>query len=1685
MEAPYPAQLVGWVVWGKVKSLPWWPGQVMHPSKGPPEVRKMAAMKSNAAKLLVMFLGDNKYAFLPWESVVDFSEHKERHSSTNYASKYWKLGVEEAEELLARRAGLQPSTDHQPVDFATKKTNFSNLAKAWVGGSGSTGRQQCSSGAAGRTTERNKASTAQLEASKIGAPSATTPPDAKAAAHATKSQHRAGGTATDDGRPKSIGGVMLEWARYMPQVAATRKSAELSSSDATIRFARRLARGEELSEVNPDDQLALQRLHSFALQQRLRGVDALVRPATGLTAANPDDGSKPGAVITRQQQQAGDVACFGSSAGAGGDLKDADSASSGPLSPRGPPRHAASGLVATTQPVVVQETFTISDAAAVPVPARVVEMLLKSLTGPAAVTETAAPGGTATCPSPRARRAAAGSGAGGGGGSPSPDEARTTGTDTGAAGVEVKPTGTADGDDGDGDNGGKAADAQDAAAAAERAGSPAAAGGADGGLQPAAVVSLQGGGAAVADSAEEETILEVDVALRVNGKLLPYLSVGEQLLLRTRRSSSSSSSPRPGTQQELGGGSGDGGSTPQRPVALSSIAKRPEQQRHGQQRQSGQSAALMSMGDAAEIPTPAPAAEITVAAAAAAAAAAFVKEVDGMPAAAAAAATREMSPSDGPHPGARPHEGGRQAPTQPLGQQQQEQQQEKQGVAETVPAACAPAGADADNAAPMTEAPSAAAAAAVAANPAAVQGTPGAPARAEDQAALCPSPVPVSPPPTAAAPNSPPAAAAAAAISNAAATIDLSRSLAPWLRGEVRVTCWTVCAPRLLLVAVSADRKRDGGLGGIKREARLLLAEAKERRAASPGGPDDDLAEGAGGEQQLKRRLRSATSPPAPAAVQALGQSPASGSAGGTGRKSSPPPPPLLHTGTAAAAVVHQGKAQQQQHQAEAAKAAGGLPQISATGPAAAALMRSRLLQQKRQASAAEAAAVAATAGAGSGNGGAGTGGTQQPGSDASKSASSAGGGGGTDTRPSKKVKLVRFPGPPVGGNVAAPCSASRVSSGGLPAAAAAAAAAATGAAAAPAGGASAQTDGSGAPAARRRVSYSQLMLNSGGDALDDSQRYGGGRGTGASATGNAGYSCSSYDADWELSYPPWLPQPAQRGAFITVSHLLLNKNRPTQNHHSHHSHQFQTHKADHVPGNYHRNHQHNAPQQVVLQGARGNAATTAAAAAGGQLSHSTFRQPNYNHSYNQHHHHHSHHHHHHHHHHDGQHTIHPIASPRNNGGGGGGRAGSRRSSGHDAWQRDETEELPYPERRMDGWSSDAGTALDIEYGTGAASAAAWLSTSAYGVAQAPTSGTVPPPPPPPPPPPLGGGGSVTDASVSTAPAGFGACEQILLDIRVGDETDAEGPTDPQRRLSGGGAPGDAAIAVTIHLPPRDTAATAVPPPGAPPPPLMVGASYGSVTAGYLPLPHITSYVDLAVAAAILADRHMYVCESAALKPNGAAETEAQQPQSGATAAGEGATVGAAAEGVSGGGAVAAAAARPTLCEGEVVRLRQECDTLREQVKLRLAPGSLDPLPQQQLPYAELVAQVSERILALALQLPSLSGPTKQTFIQYSRTLMQEAAACSQETTVMATMATSAPPQAAAAAATAVFPADDGVTPAVPAAASSASSVSSGRSLAVARVAADLVRSAAAPGLPLHPEDRWAFINLAAELLRP
>ncbi|GIL85745.1 hypothetical protein Vretimale_13229 [Volvox reticuliferus] len=1720
MEAPYPAQLVGWVVWGKVKSLPWWPGQVMHPSKGPPEVRKMAAMKSNAGKLLVMFLGDNKYAFLPWESVVDFAENKERHSSTNYASKYWKLGVEEAEELLARRAGLLPATDHEPVDFATKKTNFTSLAKAWAGGLGSNAKQQNSSGATGgRATERSKTNPLQPETSKIIASSISSP-DTKTIAPATKVHHRSSGAGADDGRPKSIGGVMLEWARYMPQVTATRKSAELSSVAETLRFARRLARGEEpVGEVAAANEHALQLLHSFTLQRRLREVDGLVRPGMAATAAASAAAapgaamattlgcSRPGFAPRPPGAGAGDA---GNSGGAGGEdpLKDDAAGVTGPLPPAvGSAGQSDAGPMGMV-PVVVQEMFTISNVAAVPVPRCVLEALLKGDHDAQGgkVVEAAAtavpPDGPATtsnggdgsdnqavlvaAASEAEAEAEAGAPPTLGGVSPTGDALAPL---PGAGNAECAKV--------------EGAQGASAAAVEPACGSLVAVAATDGGQQQQQQITSS----ASQGATMREMAMEVDVALRVNGKLLPHLSLG--LMLRRTTSSKRVGGAKQGAgpdaaqkqQQEQQQPVLDPRMTQQEPQAQQ---PQPQQQQPQLEGVVAATAAISEVsaaagGNAGSLPPPEAAVE-------------SIDDSGDRMETTGAAAGATVLPGDTP------------LVCQPQEGQQQEELTAVEGASAggmgvessvTVSKATATA--------LSTDAPSAAAEAV----------TPK-PTGAAPPGTASPEPRPAVPPPlppparekTANGSGGVPAAAAAAKGDLIeTASLDLSRCLAPWLRGEVRVTSWMVCGPRLLLVAVSADRKRDGGLGGIKREARLLLAEAKERRAASPGGPDDDAVDNAGGEQQLKRRLRSATSPPAPAAT---AQAQAHGSAGGTGRKSSPTPLPSAAAAAAAAQV-------KQHQQAEGGKEAGGVPQISATGPAAAALMRSRLLQQKRLASA---AAEAATAGAGGGGGSGGAAsGVQHPGGDASKSASSAagnGGGGGADARASKKVRLVRFPAPAAGANGAAPCSSSRVSSGGAPAGnAAAAASAAAAAVVGTAGGVAGPGDAGAAPpagpaAARRRVSYNnQLVPNAADDGMEDGQRFGG-RGVGC-VTANVGYSCSTYDADWELSYPPWLPQPAQKGAFITVSHLLLNRNHQTHHHHHHHHHHGgpqQRHKADQAygshPQTYHQ--QHGAVYQAA--GPRGSAAGPAIpTAVGAQLNHSSFRQPNTNHHHYSHH----HHHHHHHHHQHTQHNAHLVVSPRCNGSGAGGgngpmaRTASRRSSGYFLYL-DEQEELPYPERQIDGWSSDAGTAMDVEYGMGAVGSA-WPAGAVYGAVPAATPGAVPPV--------LGDAGSVAEYIGGAVTAGSGACEQILLDIRVGDEADAEGPADA--RPNGGG---DAAIAVTVHLPPRDSSTavhslvspplprpftgsggdartTSTPVLSRPAQPAAAAAYFNHPGASYL-LPPVTPFaeqqsiapispaaaaaptgsfgqvptaattvlsttpfsasaaaaaaaatfggmppddVDLAVTAAILADRNMYVCESAAQNPNDAtAVAGSHKSELGGTAA---ATAGMAADGGGNGDeGPTGALHHPSLCEGEVLRLRQECDSLREQVKLRLAPGALDPLPQQQLPYAELVAQVSERILALALQLPTLSGPTKQAFIQFSRTLMQEAVVCGQ-------------------AAGAVVATAAGAT------SSSAPQVSSGRSLAVARVAADLVRSAAAPGLPLHPEDRWAFINLAAELLRP
>jgi hypothetical protein len=98
---------------------------------------------------------------LSQDSVVDFQENMQQHSSIGYNSKvrrpgqrlrlcavqhepssrasaalipqFWKRGVEEAEELVARRAGLEPPTQYDPIDFAERKrTPFANLARQWA-----------------------------------------------------------------------------------------------------------------------------------------------------------------------------------------------------------------------------------------------------------------------------------------------------------------------------------------------------------------------------------------------------------------------------------------------------------------------------------------------------------------------------------------------------------------------------------------------------------------------------------------------------------------------------------------------------------------------------------------------------------------------------------------------------------------------------------------------------------------------------------------------------------------------------------------------------------------------------------------------------------------------------------------------------------------------------------------------------------------------------------------------------------------------------------------------------------------------------------------------------------------------------------------------------------------------------------------------------------------------------------------------------------------------------------------------------------------------------------------------------------------------------------------------------------------------------------------------------------------
>ncbi|KAJ1417123.1 PWWP domain [Sesbania bispinosa] len=92
---------VGDMVWGKVKSHPWWPGHIYNESFASPSVRRL----KREGHVLVAFFGDSSYGWFEPDELIPFdSNFAEKSQQTN--SRTFLKAVEEAVDEASRRCGL-------------------------------------------------------------------------------------------------------------------------------------------------------------------------------------------------------------------------------------------------------------------------------------------------------------------------------------------------------------------------------------------------------------------------------------------------------------------------------------------------------------------------------------------------------------------------------------------------------------------------------------------------------------------------------------------------------------------------------------------------------------------------------------------------------------------------------------------------------------------------------------------------------------------------------------------------------------------------------------------------------------------------------------------------------------------------------------------------------------------------------------------------------------------------------------------------------------------------------------------------------------------------------------------------------------------------------------------------------------------------------------------------------------------------------------------------------------------------------------------------------------------------------------------------------------------------------------------------------------------------------------------
>nr|XP_023902112.1 uncharacterized protein LOC112013958 [Quercus suber]POE48493.1 isoform 2 of putative oxidoreductase glyr1 [Quercus suber] len=108
---------VGDMVWGKVKSYPWWPGQIFDEAFAVLSVRRT----KKKGHVLVAFFGDSSYGWLNVKELIPFDPHyAEKSMQTN--AKAFVSAVEDAENEACRRAALglecrcRGPSNFRPVD---------------------------------------------------------------------------------------------------------------------------------------------------------------------------------------------------------------------------------------------------------------------------------------------------------------------------------------------------------------------------------------------------------------------------------------------------------------------------------------------------------------------------------------------------------------------------------------------------------------------------------------------------------------------------------------------------------------------------------------------------------------------------------------------------------------------------------------------------------------------------------------------------------------------------------------------------------------------------------------------------------------------------------------------------------------------------------------------------------------------------------------------------------------------------------------------------------------------------------------------------------------------------------------------------------------------------------------------------------------------------------------------------------------------------------------------------------------------------------------------------------------------------------------------------------------------------------------------------------------------------------